>query len=190
MDGATFICHGDNRETLLSFKNALCDGGNAFIGYLRDPATLLRYVRHHMPDLLVLDVERRFDVIREAIEKIDSELLCACVLVVPKRSSELTGFLKRSRSVSVLVEPADADTLRQIADNALLHHRRMLDMAARLRDLNEKMEARQIIEKAKWTLVSREKMTEEDAYECIRKRSRDRRVPMKDVAEAILIAFG
>lgn len=190
MDSVTFICFGECRETLIPIKQALCAAGHSFIGYLRDGATLVRYVRHHLPELLVMDISSGLDALREAIETIDAEMLSVCLLITPHMTSELSGFLKRARSASALVRPFSPDALQQVTGNAILHHRRMMEMAGRLRDMNEKMEARQVIEKAKWMLVARENISEAEAYERIRKRSRDRRVQMKDVAEAILIAFG
>ena len=47
---------------------------------------------------------------------------------------------------------------------------------------------RKVIERAKDILVRRRKLTGEQAYQWLRKRSMDSRKPMRDVAEAILLS--
>ena len=57
------------------------------------------------------------------------------------------------------------------------------------RVIQEELEARKKIEKAKGILMKEQKLTEEEAYNLIRKSSMDRRLPMKEIAEAIILAY-
>ena len=54
--------------------------------------------------------------------------------------------------------------------------------------MKEELETRKVIERAKDILVRRRKLTGEQAYQWLRKRSMDSRKPMRDVAEAILLS--
>ncbi|MFZ0964773.1 MAG: GAF and ANTAR domain-containing protein [Terriglobia bacterium] len=54
--------------------------------------------------------------------------------------------------------------------------------------LTEELEARKLVERAKGILQRDLKLTEEEAYLTLQRESRQRRKPMKDVAEAILLA--
>ena len=54
--------------------------------------------------------------------------------------------------------------------------------------LAEELESRKTIERAKGILQRNLKLTEEEAYLMLQRESRQRRKPMKDVAEAILLA--
>lgn len=190
MDSFTFILAGENREVLSPVKQVLCNGGHTFLGYLREKNTILRNVRIHQPDFLIVDLDGDFGPMREMMEIIDDDMLTACILYTPLRTNELIGFLKRARSTAILLRPCTDDAILQVSENAVFQHRRMLNLDSHIRSLNEKLEARQLVEKAKWLLVAREGISECEAYEQIKKRSRDKRVPMKEVAEAILMAFG
>jgi len=53
----------------------------------------------------------------------------------------------------------------------------------------EALEVRKVIEKAKGILMRERDLTEEQSYNAIRKKSMDSCKPMKEVAEAIIIAF-
>lgn len=55
--------------------------------------------------------------------------------------------------------------------------------------LEEELETRKKIEKAKGILMKEENLTEEEAYNKIRKFSMDRRISMKEIAEAIIITY-
>jgi len=61
------------------------------------------------------------------------------------------------------------------------------ELLVRTRVIQEELKARKYIERAKGILMKEENLTEEEAYERIRKYSMDRRIPMTEVAEAIIL---
>lgn len=62
------------------------------------------------------------------------------------------------------------------------------ELLVKAKILEEELETRKKVEKAKGILMKEEGLTEEQAYEKIRKFSMDRRKSMKEIAEAIIIA--
>ena len=68
----------------------------------------------------------------------------------------------------------------------------LAEQNARLREETEEMkrqlETRKLVERAKGILQSRYKLTEEEAYLRLRNESRRLRRPMRDLAEAIILA--
>jgi len=54
--------------------------------------------------------------------------------------------------------------------------------------IQEELETRKLVERAKETLMQRRNKTGEDAYQWMRKRSMDTRKPIRLVAEAILLS--
>jgi uroporphyrinogen-III synthase len=55
-------------------------------------------------------------------------------------------------------------------------------------ELSERLETRKVVERAKGILQRELKMTEEEAYLSLQRQSRQRRKPMKEVAEAIVLS--
>jgi len=55
-------------------------------------------------------------------------------------------------------------------------------------DLSEQLESRKLVERAKGVLQRELKISEEEAYRALQRQSRQRRKPMKEVAEAILLS--
>ncbi|HOK80075.1 MAG TPA: GAF domain-containing protein [bacterium] len=54
--------------------------------------------------------------------------------------------------------------------------------------IQEELETRKLVERAKGILMKKENLTEEEAYRKIRKYSMDKRKTMKEIAEAIILA--
>jgi AmiR/NasT family two-component response regulator len=55
-------------------------------------------------------------------------------------------------------------------------------------DLKQALETRKLVDRAKGILMDTQGLTEADAFRKIQKMSMDKRRPMKDVAEAIILA--
>jgi signal transduction protein with GAF and PtsI domain len=62
------------------------------------------------------------------------------------------------------------------------------ELLVKTKIVQEELEARKKIEKAKGILMKENNLTEEEAYSIIRKSSMDKRMPMKEIAEAIILS--
>lgn len=61
------------------------------------------------------------------------------------------------------------------------------ELMVKTKVIQEELESRKVVEKAKGILMKEEGLTEEDAFRKIQKFSMDRRRPMKEIAEAIVM---
>ncbi len=190
MEYAKFLLAGQDKKSLSYIRNTLVTGGHVFIAYSGNTSNILRHVRGLEPDLIIVEASGSFKELRQSIEVIDEELLAACILLLDSRNDEIFDFIRRSRVVTYMAKPVFEEVLLQIADITLANFRRIRDYEDKLRRLNDSLESRKIIEKAKWLLVEQEGLTELDAYEAIKRRSRDNRIAMRDIAEAIILARG
>lgn len=82
---------------------------------------------------------------------------------------------------------SDIDLLIAVANQAAVAIENT-ELLVKTKIVQEELEARKKIEKAKGILMMEQKLTEEEAYNLIRKSSMDRRVQMKDIAEAIVLS--
>ena len=190
MEFSKFIVAGEDKKSLLSVKNALTESGHIYAGYSHDVAGILRSARSLMPDLIIADVKGSFGFIRPLIEIIDEELLTAVILLLDSRSDEIFDFISKSRVVTYIAKPVFNEVAQQIADISLANFRRIAEYEEKVRKLNDSLESRKSVEKAKWILVEQDGMSEEEAYNLIRKKSRDNRVPMRNISEAIIMTRG
>ncbi|OQX85822.1 MAG: histidine kinase [Candidatus Omnitrophica bacterium 4484_70.2] len=63
------------------------------------------------------------------------------------------------------------------------------ELLVKTKIIQEELEARKKIEKAKGILMKEQNLSEEEAYNLIRKMSMDKRIPMKEIAEAVILTY-
>ncbi len=190
MEYGKFIISGEDKKTLACVKNALVSSGHIFIGYSKDYFNILRHIRNSAPELVIIDVGKGFKDLKQTLETIDEDLLCACVLILDTKSDDIFEFIQKSRVMTYISKPVFEEAIVQITDAALINYSRILQYEEKVKKLNETLESRKAVEKAKWILVEKEGLSEAEAYEAIRKKSRDNRVPMKNIAEALILTRG
>jgi len=190
MEYGKFIISGEDKKTLARVKNTLTSNGHIFIGYAREPLNILRHIRNTGPDFIILEICNNFGAMKQVLGLIDEDLLAACLLVLDTRNDEIFEFLRSSRAMTYITKPVFDEAVLQVTDLSLINYRRILDYEQKVRKLNETLENRKIIEKAKWILVEREGYSESQAYELIKRKSRDNRIPMREIAEALILTRG
>ena len=82
----------------------------------------------------------------------------------------------------------DIDLLSAVANQAAVAIENT-ELLVKTKIIQEELETRKKVEKAKGILMKEQKISEGEAYNLIRKSSMDKRVPMKDIAEAIILTF-
>ncbi|MDD5355225.1 MAG: GAF domain-containing protein [Candidatus Omnitrophica bacterium] len=81
---------------------------------------------------------------------------------------------------------SDIDLLTTVANQAAVAIENT-ELIVKTKVIQEELEARKKIDRAKGILMKDNKLSEEEAYNLIRKSSMDKRLSMKDVAEAIIL---
>jgi len=190
MDCVKFVLAGEDNKLLARIKNTLSSNGMIYTGYSKEPSNVLRLVRGYLPEYIVMDVGKNFPKFRQVLEIIDEEMLAACTLVLDIKNDEITEFLRNSKVMTYVSKPVFDEIIIQTAELSILNFKRVSEYEQKLKKLNDTLENRRIIEKAKWILVEQNGLSEAEAYELIKKKSRDDRIPMKYIADAIILTRG
>lgn len=187
---ARFIVSGKDKKALIDSGKILKEYGHVQLGYVEEPLNLLRSIRSTLPDLVIVDVETQFADVDSVVNIIDQELLCACILLVNNRDNMILDFIERTRSMCYVLKNVYQDSLIQMTDLLLLSFKRACFYESKIKKLNNTLDSRKSIEKAKWILVKERDITEEQAYEILRKKSRDSRLSMGEIAGAVILSRG
>lgn len=190
MNTCKFLLCGSDKAMLSMVKNTMTSAGHIFIGYSSKPEQIIRHVRGNSPELLILEVGGLFSKLRSTLEVMDSELLCATLLIADYASDEIYEFAQRSRTVTYLIKPVHQESLLQLIDVSLLSFGRVCRYEETVHKLNYALESRKVVEKAKWLLMQKKGCSEAEAYEILHKKSRSSRTSMKELAEALLLIEG
>ena len=82
---------------------------------------------------------------------------------------------------------SDIDLLSAVANQAAVAIENT-ELLVKTRVIQEELNSRKIVEKAKGILMKKQGLDEDTAYNLIRKSSMNKRVPMESIARAILLA--
>ncbi|EEH64088.1 response regulator receiver domain protein [Gleimia coleocanis DSM 15436] len=138
------------------------------------------------PDLCVFDVKMpKMDGITAA-EKILKELSCAVVMLTAFSQTELVERARDAGAMAYVVKPFTPAELLPAVEIALHRQHEILAMENEIADLTERFETRKIVDRAKGLLMERMGMPESEAFRWIQKTSMDRRLSMREVAEAVI----
>ena len=136
--------------------------------------------------IISADVRRDPLYINRDIAK--SEGLCSLLSLPLSVKGTVIGVLNFYTSKKHDFTPSEINILESIANQAAIvldNWRLMLETEV----MKEELETRKKVEKAKGFLMSREGMSEDDAYNSMRKYSMKTRKPMKEIAESIIISY-
>ena len=81
MSGEKYIIATADNPCQISLRNMLNPYGYTFLGNCSDAVSLMRLIRSYQPDFVVADLNLQHRELRRAIETIDDEMLCACILI-------------------------------------------------------------------------------------------------------------
>lgn len=148
----------------------------------------VRKVRELRPDLAILDIKMPGMDGLEAARQILAERPIPIIILTAFSERQLVAEADQIGVASYLVKPVAEEDLLPAITLAVSRFQQLQDLRAEVGDLKEALKARKVIEKAKGILMQRQGLTEEEAYRRLQKQSRDRNIPMVQLAEAILTA--
>lgn len=106
-------------------------------------------------------------------------------MLVKKR---LIGVINCYTSKVYEFSAADIELLSTVANQAAVAIENT-ELMVKTKIIQEELETRKKVEKAKGILMKEHRIDEDQAYDLIRKSSMSKRMPMKDIAEAIILAY-
>lgn len=172
----------------LDLKQMLENLGYQVVAEPEDGASAVEQAREHQPDVCVMDVKMpNLDGIAAAAILTD-EGVAPVVLLTAYSDRELVERAKEAGVFGYLVKPFKPSDLSPAIEVARARFEQNKQLAGQISDLNERIEARKVVERAKGVLMEQHGISEAEAYRRIQQQSMNQRVSMKDVAEAVLMA--
>jgi len=117
----------------------------------------------------------------------EKEGLCSLLCVPLTVKGKVIGVVNCYTSTSHDFMETEIEVLTSIANQAAVAIENT-ELMVKSRVIQEELETRKIVERAKGILMREEHLTEEEAYLRIRKFSMDHRKTMREVAEAIILS--
>jgi len=147
-----------------------------------DQATALR------PDLVILDIQMPVLDGLSAAEQIASSRVAPVIVLTAFSQRELVERARDAGAMAYLVKPFSKNDLVPAIEVARARFAELAALDGEVRTLEERLEARKVVERAKGLLMDSQGLKEAEAFRKIQKLSMNTRKSMREVAEAILLA--
>ena len=160
------------------------ESGYEVIAQAADGAEAIKLAELHKPDLAILDVKMP---ILDGISAAEKIIAIAPVLMLTAFSQR--ELVERARDAGVMayvVKPFSIGDLVPAIEIAISRHLQMRTLAQEVADLHERLETRKIIDRAKGILMQALNLAEPEAFSWIQRAAMDRRMTMKEVAQAVI----
>jgi two-component system, response regulator PdtaR len=168
----------------LDLIEMLTEAGYEVIAQAENGAVAIEMAQLHKPDLAILDVKMP---LMDGITAAQEIIKIAPVLMLTAFSQR--ELVERARDAGVMayvVKPFSINDLTPAIEIAISRHKQMKSLQEEVADIYDRLESRKLIEKAKGILMSGLSLSEPEAFSWIQKTAMDRRIPMKEVAMAVI----
>lgn len=170
----------------LDLKEMLEEDGYIVVGEAGDGESAVKLAGELRPDLVILDVKMPILDGISAAERIVSERIAPCLILTAFSQRELVERARDAGAMAYLVKPFTKSDLVPAIEMAISRHEEILALEKEVTTLNERLETRKLVERAKGLLMTRHGWTEPQAFRWIQKASMDRRTSMRQVAQMVI----
>ncbi|NUQ38998.1 MAG: response regulator [Caldilineales bacterium] len=171
-------------------REMLNEQGYLVVGEAEDGESAVAMARKLSPDLVIMDIRFEglaFDGI-DAAASLTREEIAPVLLLSAYSQRDLVERARAAGVVGYLVKPFTEADLPPAIETALARFEEFRAVKKQAADLAEALETRKLVDRAKGLLMDRKGMTEQEAFRRIQQMSMNYRKPMRDVAEAIIMA--
>lgn len=170
----------------LDLKEMLEEEGYSVVGEAGDGEAAIKLAAELRPDLVILDVKMPVLDGISAAERIASERIAPVVILTAFSQRELVERARDAGAMAYLVKPFTPGDLTPAIEMAVSRFSEIQALEAEVGDLQQRLETRKVVDRAKGLLQTQFGLSEPQAFRWIQKTSMDRRLSMREVAEAVI----
>jgi response regulator NasT len=188
MERTRIIVADDESIVRADLKEMLTNLGYLVVGDVGDGQSAVNLARELRPDVVLMDIRMpNMDGI-QAAKILTEEQIAPVVLLTAYGQKELVAQAKEAGVVGYLVKPFRETDLLPAIEVALSRFAEFSQVRSEVEDLRDALETRKKVERAKGILMDSQGIEENEAFRKIQKMSMNTRKPMREVAEAIILA--
>ncbi len=189
-DRKRIIIADDESIIRMDLREMLTNLGYLVVGEVADGRSAVNLARELKPDLVVMDIRFEgddFDGI-DAAKILTEERIAPVLLLTAYSQRDLIERAKDAGVTGYIVKPFRESDLAAAIEVALARFNELKMLEKEVGDLKQALETRKLVDRAKGILMDVQGLTEAEAFRKIQKKSMNTRKPMREVAEAIILA--
>ena len=170
----------------LDLKEMLEEEGYDVVGEVGDGQQAVDRAAELRPDLVILDIQMPVLDGLSAAEQIAGDRIAPVIVLTAFSQRDLVERARDAGAMAYLVKPFNKNDLVPAIEVARARFAEMSALDSEVRSLEDRLEARKSIEKAKGKLMTDQGMTEAEAFRHIQRTAMNERTSMKALADRIL----
>ncbi|MGB9300607.1 MAG: response regulator [Anaerolineae bacterium] len=188
MEQPRVIVADDESIVRMDLREMLESLGYLVVGEAGDGESAVHLSRELKPSIVIMDIKMPGMDGIEAGRILTEERIAPVLLLTAYSQQDLVDRAKDAGVMAYIVKPFHEADLAPAIEVALRRWSEFRALEREVEDLKEALETRKLVDRAKGILMDTQGLSEADAFRRIQKTSMDQRKPMKDVAEAIVLA--
>lgn len=148
--------------------------------------TAIDMVREHRPDVAIFDIKMPGMDGLDAARVVSAEKICPVVILTAFSQREVIEQARDAGALAYLVKPFQKTDLVPAIELAIGRFLEMKALSGERDALDEQLELRKLLDRAKGLLIDQHSLTEQAAFDFIQKMAMSKRMRMREVALAVL----
>ena len=170
----------------LDLKETLLEEGYEVVGETGRGDEAVELVKAHGPDVAILDIKMPGLDGLSAAREIAGERRAAVLILTAFSQRDLIEQARDAGALAYLVKPFQRSELIPAIELAIGRFQEMKALADQAQNLEDQLETRKIVDRAKGQLMDGHAMSEGDAFSFIQRTAMRERLTMKLVSERII----
>ncbi|MBF4763864.1 response regulator [Nocardioides islandensis] len=170
----------------MDLAEMLADEGYEVVGQAADGQQAVELAERERPDLVILDVKMPVLDGIAAAERIAAQRIAPVVMLTAFSQRDLVERARDAGAMAYLVKPFSQSDLAPAIEMAVSRFAEIKALEAEVTDLQDRLETRKAVERAKNVLQRDLGLTEPDAFRWIQKTAMDLRLTMRQVADGVI----
>ena len=170
----------------LDLKETLHEEGYDVVGETGRGDEAVELVKAHQPDIAILDIKMPGLDGLSAAREIAGERRAAVLVLTAFSQRDLIEQARDAGALAYLVKPFQRSELIPAIEVAIGRFRELKALADQAQSLEEQLETRKVVDRAKGKLMDAHGLSESDAFGFVQRTAMQQRLTMKAVSERII----
>ena len=170
----------------LDLKEMLEEEGYEVVGEAGDGQTAVQLAEDLRPDLVVMDIKMPGLDGLVAAERISEKRLAPVLILTAFSQQDLVQGAAQAGAMGYLVKPFQKSDVVPAIEMAVARHQERAALEEEVEDLQERLETRKLVDRAKGILMDRYAMKEAEAFRFLQKAAMDGRLRLQEVARRVV----
>lgn len=171
-----------------NLKSMLTKLGYWVVGETEVGLNALKMIRTRQPELVIIDSSTAGLDGFEVAKILHEDKLAPVIMLISTQSQAVVEKAKEARVSALMSNPLGEMEMISAIELALVNYAEVSKLENELKELKDNLETRKLLEKAKGILMETMKLSEAEAFRRIQKQSMNKRISMRQVAEAVILA--